>query len=143
MLAMRETFDTSRSETISSLKGKFSDELAAHQAEHTRILTLEEVEFDSLIQDLSAQNAELQRRLGEAVRSSGGAPVPRQEDSFPQGTASAENAIFSPASLRTEITGKAISALPDPYQVPEDLKDLFAGPQVFPISSSNTTPRTA
>ena len=69
MLAMRETFDTNRSETISFLKAKFSDELAAHQAEHRRILTVEEVEFDSLTQDLSEQNAELQRRLGEAVRS--------------------------------------------------------------------------
>ena len=141
MLAMRETFDTNRAETISFLKGKFSNELAEHQAEHRRVITLEEVEFDSLMQDLSEQNAELQRRLGEAVRSSGGVPVPHHEDGFPQGTASAENAIPSPASLRTEITGKATSELPDPYQVPEEMKDLFAGPKVFPLSSGNTTPR--
>ena len=121
MLAMRETFDTNRAETISFLKEKFSNELAEHQAEHRRVITLEEVEFDSLIQDLSEQNAELQRRLGEAVRSSGGVPAPHHEDGFRQGTASAENAIPSPASLRTEITGKATSELPDPYQVP-DLK---------------------
>ena len=141
MLAMRETFDASRTETISFLKGKFSDELAQHQAEHRRILTVEEVEFDSLIQDLSEQNAELQRRLGEAVRSSGGVHVPQPEDSFPRGTASAENAGPSPASLRIEITGNAASELPDPYQVPDEMKDLFAGPKVFPLSSGNTTPR--
>ena len=111
------------------------------QAEHRRILTVEEVEFDSLTQDLSEQNAELQRRLGEAVRSSGGAHASHQEDSFPQGTAPAENAIHSPASLRTEFTGKATSAIPDPYQVPDELKDLFAGPHAFPISSGSATPR--
>ena len=64
----------------------------------------------------------------------------RPEDSFLQGTAPAEN-VPSPASLRTEITGKATSAIPDPYQVPDEMKDLFAGPQVYPISSGNTTPR--
>ena len=141
MLAMRETFDTNRTETISFLKGKFSDELAEVQAEHRRVVTLEEVEFDSLIQDLSEQNAELQRRLGEAVRSSREAPLPHQEDSFPQGTAPAEHVVPSPASLRTEFTGKAVSDLPDPNQVPEEMKDLFAGPKVFPLSSGNTTPR--
>ena len=141
MLAMRETFDTNRTETISFLKGKFSDELAEVQAEHRRVVTLEEVEFDSLIQDLSEQNAELQRRLGEAVRSSREAPLPQQEDSFPQGTAPAEHVVPSPASLRTEFTGKAVSDLPDPYQVPEEMKDLFAGPKVFPLSPGNTTPR--
>ena len=67
--------------------------------------------------------------------------MPHHEDRFPQGTAPAENAIPSPASLRTEITGKATSELPDPYQVPEEMKDLFAGPKVFPLSSGNTTPR--
>ena len=33
------------------------------------------------------------------------------------------------------------SELPDPCQAPEEMKDLFAGPKVFPLSSGNTTPR--
>ena len=69
----------------------------------------------------------LQRRLGEAVRSSGEVPLPHHEDGFPQGT--------------TETTSKATSDLPDPYQVPKEMKHLFAGPKVFPLSSGNTTPR--
>ena len=83
MLAIREIFDPNRAEIISFLKEKISDELAEYQAEHRRILMLEEEEFDSLIQDLSEQNAELQRRLGEIDRSSAGVPVPHHEDSFP------------------------------------------------------------
>ena len=141
MLAMKGAFETNRSETISFLTGKFSDALAQHQAEHRRVVTLEEVEFDSLIQDLSEQNAELQRRLGEAVRSSGRANESKPEDSFPQGTAPSANAAFSPASLRTDFTGKATPELPDPFQIPEEMKDLLAGPKVYPLSPGNSTPR--
>ena len=141
MLAMKGAFETNRSETISFLTGKFADALAQHQAEHRRVVTLEEVEFDSLIQDLSEQNAELQRRLGEAVRSSGRANVSKPEDSFLQGTAPVANAVHSPTSLRTEFTGKATPELPDPYQVPEEMKDLLAGRKVYPLTSGDSTPR--
>ena len=141
MLAMKGAFETNRSETISFLTGKFSDALAQHQAEHRRVVTLEEVEFDSLIQDLSEQNAELQRRLGEAIRSSGRANESKPEDSFPQGTAPSANAVFGPASLRTDFMGKATPELPDPFQIPEEMKDLLAGPKVYPLSPGNSTPR--
>ena len=139
MLAMREAFETNRSETISFLSSKFRDELSVHQAEHQRILTREEVEFDSLIQDLSEENAELQRRLGEAVRSSGDQrDNARPEGSAPQGAASTKER--SPASLRTEITGALREDLPDPFKVPDEMKELFAGP-VFPLNSGDTTPQ--
>ena len=111
MLDMRKAFETNRSETISFRSGRFKRELEAHQAEHKQIMTIEEIEFGSLIQDLSEQNAGLQRQLGDAARFSGtGEHVPtpggfsfRKEQSTPK--------------LRTEVDEKTR----DPYPIPEEL----------------------
>ena len=135
MEEMRSAFDKNHSETISFLTQKFRQEFDAQEAEHWNILTQEEVEFDSLTQDLSEQNAELHRRVGEAVQALGSGQTDRApEGSFPRGTAPTRKS--SPASLRTDFTG----GLPDPFQVPDEIKDLFAR-HARPPSSRQTTPR--